>query len=345
MKTCSLRTDLSGPIPSSGVHDDVAPQMDTCAPQSGLWRCRMSPSGRQLRLVAGDYSAVVTEVGATLRVFTHSGDDVVRSFGENERMQLHRGGVLAPWPNRIGDGLYTFGGVERQVAVNEISRNTALHGLVNWHAWTVESATDDRVTLSTRIWPQPGYDFTVDLSITYALDAQAGLTITLAATNAGDVAAPYGSSIHPYLVAPGATVNDYTMTVPAAGIVDVDPDRLLPTGSNSPVAGTALDFREPRLVAATEIDHAFCDVLAGADGLAVARVVGADGHGSEIVWDPAVCPWVQVHTADRPEAVNNRVAMAIEPMTCPPDAFRTGDGLIVLEPGEASSAWWTIRAV
>ena len=305
----------------------------------------MTPSGRQLRLVAGEYVAVVTEVGAGLREFTHGGSPVTRGYDEGVRMQLHRGGLLAPWPNRIGDGKYSFGGVERQLAVNEIPRNTALHGLINWHAWTIVSAADDRVTLSTRIWPQPGYDFMVDLSVTYLLDAAGGLTITLVATNAGDAPAPYGASIHPYLVASGASVNDYTMTVPAASVVNVDPDRLLPTGGTSPVAGTELDFREPRLVGSTMIDHAMYDLIAGTDHLAAARVVGADGRGAEILWDVTECPWVQVHTADRPEAINNRVGMAIEPMTCPPDAFRTGDGLIVLEPGEATSAWWTIRVV
>jgi aldose 1-epimerase len=305
----------------------------------------MTPSGRQLRLAAGDYVAIVTEVGATLREFTHRGFPVTRGNEEDVRMQLHRGGLLAPWPNRIGDGKYTFDGVEMQLPVNEVTRNTAIHGLINWHAWTIESASEDRATLSTRIWPQPGYEFTIDLSVTYVLDASAGLTITLAATNSGATAAPYGAGIHPYLVASGATVDDYTMTVPAASVVNADAERLLPTGGTSPVAGTELDFREPRLVGSTMIDHALYDVITGDDHIAVARVVGPDGRGAEILWDASVCPWVQVHTADRPDAANNRVGMAIEPMTCPPDAFRTGDGLIVLEPGQATSAWWTLRAV
>ncbi|MCU1678748.1 MAG: aldose 1-epimerase family protein [Frankiales bacterium] len=306
---------------------------------------RMIPSGEQVRLTSGDYAAVVTEVGASLRELTFRGSDVTKPFREDQRMQLHRGGVLAPWPNRIGDGKYTFNGVEMQVPVNEVARHTALHGLVNWHPWAIASSREDQATLRTRVWPQPGYEFTLDLSITYALSADAGLTITLTATNAGDSAAPFGSGIHPYLVAGDNGVDEYTMTVPAASVLDVDPERLLPTGGTSPVAGTELDFREPRLVGRTRLDHALLDVIAGADGIAVARVVGPTGRGAEIVWDATICPWVQVHTADRPDVENNRVAMAIEPMTCPPDAFRTGDGLIVLEPGQSTSAWWTIRAI
>jgi aldose 1-epimerase len=304
----------------------------------------MSASGRQFALAAGDYRAVVTEVGASLRMLTFRGRDLTLGYAEDERMQLHRGGVLAPWPNRIGDGKYTFDGVEHQVAVNEVGRMNAIHGLVNWQAWAVESESDSAVELSMRIWPQPGYDFTVDMRIAYSL-AETGLTIELTATNAGATAAPYGGSIHPYLVAGDGLVDDWTLTVPATQVVDADPVRLLPVGTTSPLAGTSLDFSTPRLVGATEIDHAMTGLTAGPDGRAVARVVGPDGRGAEIEWSVAECAWVQVHTADRPEPENNRRGMAIEPMTCPPDAFRTGQGLIALQPGASTSASWTIRGL
>ncbi|MDQ1680726.1 MAG: aldose 1-epimerase [Frankiaceae bacterium] len=304
----------------------------------------MNASGRQLGLAAGDYRAVVTEVGASLRSLTYRGRDVTLGYAEDVRMQLHRGGLLAPWPNRIGDGKYTFEGTEYQVAVNEVARMNALHGLVNWQAWAVESQTESAAVLTMRVWPQPGYDFMVDMRVAYTL-AESGLTIELTATNAGTTPAPYGGSIHPYLVAGDGTVDDWTMTVPATRVVDADPVRLLPVGTTSALAGTPLDFSSPRVVGATEIDHCMTGITALPDGRAVARVVGPDGRGAEIEWSVAECPWVQVHTADRPEVENNRRGMAIEPMTCPPDAFRTGEGLIALQPGVSTSASWTIRGL
>ena len=72
-------------------------------------------------------------------------------------------------------------------------------------------------------------------------------------------------------------------------------------------------------------------------------VVGADGLGAEVVWDPAVLPWVQVHTADRPEPELDRAGLAVEPMTCPPDALNSGTGVVRLARGESASASWTIR--
>jgi aldose 1-epimerase len=35
-----------------------------------------------------------------------------------------------------------------------------------------------------------------------------------------------------------------------------------------------------------------------------------------------------------------RRSVAVEPMTCPPNAFRTGEGVIVLEPGASATATW-----
>ena len=307
-------------------------------------RQRMIPSGEQYRLTAGDYTAVVTQLGATLRELLYRGNPVVRGFAEDEVMPMWRGAVLAPWPNRIGNGKYTFEGVEHQLPVNEPDRLTSLHGLVAWIPWHVESQSADTVTLSTRIWPQLGYEFLVDVSITYTLSADSGLTIRLTATNAGDIAAPYGSSIHPYLVAGDTRVDDWTMTVPVTTVIEVDDERLLPTGS-APVADTQFDFRRPRLVGSVLIDHAFTGVAAGDDGIAVARVVGPDGRGAEISWNAVECPWIQVHTADLSVEESSRRGMALEPMTCPPDAFRSGEGVVTLAPGEQHTATWVLRGI
>jgi aldose 1-epimerase len=75
------------------------------------------------------------------------------------------------------------------------------------------------------------------------------------------------------------------------------------------------------------------------------RVTSKASTGVECEWDPAVLPWVQVHTADLPLAEESRLGLAVEPMTCPPDAFNSGEDLVVLAPGEEHKAFWTIRAV
>src|SRR5688572_2395179 len=112
----------------------------------------MTPSGQQLRLEVGPYAAVITEVGASLRRFTHRGRPVTLGYEEDQRMQRHRGAVLVPWPNRVGDGRYAFGGESHQLPITEVERQTALHGLVCWHAWNIVSSSASTATLATRVW-------------------------------------------------------------------------------------------------------------------------------------------------------------------------------------------------
>ncbi len=62
--------------------------------------------------------------------------------------------------------------------------------------------------------------------------------------------------------------------------------------------------------------------------------------GRATVWADEAWPWLQVFTGDLPDI--RRRGLAIEPMTCPPQAFRTGEGVIRLEPGERWSGEWGI---
>jgi aldose 1-epimerase len=63
--------------------------------------------------------------------------------------------------------------------------------------------------------------------------------------------------------------------------------------------------------------------------------------GDVAVWADEAWPWQQVFTGDLPDI--RRRGLAVEPMTCPPQAFRTGEGVIRLEPGEGWSGEWGIE--
>lgn len=299
-------------------------------------------SGEQHALSASSYAATVTEVGATLRELTYDGRALVAGFGPGEMMPLYRGAVLAPWPNRIEDGVYEFGGRSHQLALSEPDRQCALHGLVAWRPWQLVDSAAERVALRLLLHPQAGYPFLLQFDIAYEL-GDAGLMCTLTASNVDDRPLPYGSSIHTYLRGGSGRVDDWTLTLPAGDILDVDPDRLLPRD----VVGAdtlGFDYRSARSLSGVELDHAFTGVGWDAEGAAEAVVVDGDGVGAAIWWDRA-CPWVQVHTGDRPEPEYNRSGLALEPMTCPPNAFRSGTDLVVLEPGQEHVARWQVRAV
>jgi len=286
--------------------------------------------------------AEIASVGASLRCLTSDGRDLVVPFAADAVRPLYRGVVLVPWPNRVVDGRYRFDGALQQLALTEPERGHALHGLVAWTDFSVSEATTSRAVLEAEVPAQQGYPHRLAVTVTYTLD-EGGLETRIRTENTGPDAAPYGTSGHPYLVGGPGRVDDWTLTFAAQEVLEVDPERLVPQGL-APVADGPFDFRDGRRIGDLFIDHAFTGLVRDAAGLARVEVRAADGRGAALTWD-AVCPWVQLHTGDRPEPEWNRAGLAAEPMTCPPDAFNSGTDLVVLQPGEHHEATWRIAAV
>ncbi|WEK61013.1 MAG: aldose 1-epimerase family protein [Candidatus Microbacterium colombiense] len=300
-------------------------------------------SGRQLRIAGHGYVAEIASVGASLRSLALDGRDLVVPFDADEVRPGYRGATLAPWPNRIVDGRYRFGGVEHQLPLTEPSRAQALHGLLAWVEFEDRLVLDDRVALAAVIEPQTGYPFRIEVETEYRLDAD-GLRQTVTAHNIGADAAPWGTGPHPYLVAGPGRVDDWTLELPASEVLTVTPDRLSPVAVEPVTEHPEWDFRTARPIGDVFIDHAFTS-LAEVGGIAEVRLTTDAGTGVAIAWDER-CPWVQVHTADTPAIpATHRIGLAVEPMTCPPDAFNSGVDLVTLEPGATHAASWRIFAV
>ena len=103
------------------------------------------PTGRQIRLTHGDQELVVVEVGGGIRTYRQADADVIDGYAGTEMSPGGRGQVLAPWPNRVGDGRYEWEGQAQQLALTEPENHNAIHGLVRWSAWSVTDEQDDRV--------------------------------------------------------------------------------------------------------------------------------------------------------------------------------------------------------
>ena len=298
-------------------------------------------SGMQYEIKGFGYRAVVTEICACLRELEFLGRELIVSFAVDEPMIAYRGAVAAPWPNRIADGQYEANGVVHQLPINEPIRNCALHGLVFGERWHLVSHTADEVTLGLDLLPSVGYPFHLAMTVTYSVTL-AGLSTLVTAINVGAAAAPYGVCPHPYLRAGASTLNSWILTLPAEQYLQVSDDRLLPLAL-APVQKSTFDFREPREIGSTQIDHAFT-ALSRDDGLATIEIRERDGGGVAMTFDTS-CSWVQIHTADLPGSENDRVGLAVEPMTCAPDAFNSHDGLVSLAAGDSHRAGWTISAI
>ncbi|MGB8435945.1 MAG: hypothetical protein WCE38_16950 [Burkholderiales bacterium] len=245
------------------------------------------PSGEQHENRHGAHRAVVTEEGATLRHYSVGDVDVIDGFDEREWAPSVRGQVLAPWPNRLDGGRYTFEGKDGKAALNEPTLQNAIHGLVRWLPWKTSSKSIDEVTLACVLHPQPGYPWQLDLQVGYRLDGR-GLTVSMLARNASDVPAPFGIGFHPYLTVPASRVSCGKPMVSA------------------------------RAVLATP-----------------------DGGWRVTVWVDASFTNFMIYTGDTVgDTLRRRCAVAIEPMTCPPNAFRSGTDLLRIAPDAFVEGRW-----
>lgn len=299
------------------------------------------PSGVQHAIASGEHRAVVTEIGATLRSYTVGGEDVVDGFDADEIATAGRGQVLAPWPNRLEDGVYMFEAHEGRAALDEPERGNAIHGLVRWMPWVVAAKTDSSVTMSCVVYPQPAYPWQLELEIEYRL-TPAGLTVSTSATNRSDGPAPFGLGFHPYLTVGTASIDAAQLTIPASHRLMTD-ERALPVGEAA-LEGTDLNFRVPRVIGSTQMDSCFASLARDEAGRAFVVLENPEDGRRVGVWMDRSFDYVMVYTGDTLEpAARRRLGVAIEPMTCPPNALRSGTDLIRLAPGEPWSAEWGIE--
>lgn len=296
-------------------------------------------SGEQITLRHGAWEAVVVEVGGGLRTLTRGGVAVLDGYAEDEMASGGCGQVLMPWPNRLSRGAYAWEGRRLQAPLTEPSTCNAIHGLVRWLSWTASELATARCAVSLRLRPQPGYPFDLDLRLDYQLGDE-GLEVRMAVTNRGDRTAPFGAGFHPYLTAGTGLVDDARLTVPAASWLPADA-RGIPTGERRPVAGER-DLRGGGRLGPRVLDDCFADLARDADG--VARVTLAGPAGAVSLWMDAAFGYCMVFTGDTLAPARRRRGVAIEPMTCAPDAFNSGDGLRALAPGERFEARWGVTS-
>jgi aldose 1-epimerase len=306
---------------------------------------------RTYRIEGGPYHAEIVSTGAGLRMLECMMDDgdpaaLTETWAAGTKPPLSAGLVLAPWPNRIRDGIFTFEGRTHQLEITEQARHNAIHGLVRRREWQLVEHTDSAVTQSIEVGATAGWTYPITLTVTHELTDD-GLTVTHTATNNGDTRAPFGMGVHAFLRAGESPLDECTLAIPATVRLPLDSKRSLPAGISEPVRGTTLDFREARPLEGVGLDTPFGGLVPDIDGLARVVLTGPDGTLAALWTDPTF-RWVQAFIADpaNDQAYPDRGrALAVEPMTCPPDAFNTGIDVIVLEPGRTWTGRWGIQAL
>ncbi len=186
------------------------------------------PSGQQYELRDGDQHVTVVEVGGGIRSYRVGDRDVLQPYPLHAMCDGAHGAPLIPWPNRLGDGRYSFDGNDYQVALTEPEKHNAIHGFLHWRPWQATRQSESQIVMSATLHPLEGYPFQLHVEIDYRLDA-GGLSVTTTATNAGDRACPYGSGQHPYLSPGSGLIDDCTLQLSAHTRIVTDPERELPS--------------------------------------------------------------------------------------------------------------------
>jgi aldose 1-epimerase len=301
-----------------------------------------APTGEQFGLtgVWGTHrtEAIVTELAAGLRTLTVDGVHITEPFPETGTPSFGNGIVLVPWPNRVADGRWMLDGQEQQLDLTEPRAGNAIHGLLRNAAYRVQGRTESSVTLGATVFPQHGYPFLLDTSVRYEVVA-GGLSVSHSILNRSDAAAPVAVGAHPFLRIGDVPIEDLTLELHAGTWFETD-DRQLPVAEH-PVAGTDYELSRPSRVGDLSLDTPFGQLRTDG-GVARHRLVAPDGRWVEL-WQDAAFAYVQVFTA--PAFVRDGrpgLAVAIEPMTAPPNALNSGQGLRWLQPNETWTLAWGI---
>ncbi len=299
----------------------------------------LPPSGEQFELSCGEHRATVVEVGGGLREYYVGDRPVLDPYPIGEMCDGAHGAVLIPWPNRLADGRYRFDGRDHQLPITEPDRHNAIHGLLRWRPWLALERTPELVAMNTRLYPQPGYPFSLEVTVEYSLSVE-GLEVATTALNIGSQPCPYGAGQHPYLSPGEGLIDDCLLEIPAQTLILTDPVRRLPTG-RALVEGTELDFRRAGRIGKAAIDAPVSDLARDPLGRGRVRLTGPDGGCVEL-WVDSHYSILQVYTGDKLSPSRRRRGLGLEPMTCPPNAFQSGEELIRLEPGQSLTTRWGV---
>jgi len=274
-------------------------------------------TGRQIEIRHGRQRAVVVEVGGGLREYDVDGQPILDGYRSDAMADGGRGLPLLPWPNRLADGRYVFEGHELRLPIDDVVRRNAMHGLTRWLNWSVAEQAADGVRMELLLYPRTGYPFALQLSIAYSLDAT-GLTVRTQAHNVGPGALPFGAGQHPYVTVGIPLVDSAILQLPAHSRLELDAERMLPTGVVLPVddgAAAEYDFRIARPIGPLVLDDCFADLDRGDDGMARASLADPLTGREVSMWMDASYRYLQVFSGDTLPPAHRRRSLAIEPMT------------------------------
>lgn len=290
-----------------------------------------------------EFFSFIPDYGATMNQLTLKGKDGVNHslLYENvdynnlitEGTIMYKGSKLVPFPNRINSGIYSFGSKNYQLPLNEIPAGNAIHGLIFESNFTVvkESASDKEAFVAVEYLYQnekEGYPFKFRITIIFRLDKKGFICRTII-KNEDNQEIPLGDGWHPYFRI-NNTINDLYLHIPSYLEIELNENKI-PTGK----VKFNETFKTLSRIGEYELDT--CFKLKDEEDLSVIQLVDKSKDLNVNIWMESMYKYIQVYTP------NTRKCIAIEPMTCIPDAFNNKIDLIVIPPDKSLEFVWGIN--
>lgn len=278
----------------------------------------------------GNSFSIVPSFGATLVSLRFSGREVLDGYQTGADLVANKwskSAILCPFPNRLEDGQYNIGGKAYQFPLNNAATGNAIHGFMKDKPMDViyTDSTEKRSIIACSYRYEGSYapyPFPFYLTVIAEMTGVSGdfrLYMLMANMEKGADAFPAGLGWHPYFRLSDRVDELWLQMPPICEKIAVN-DRMLPTGERTPFD----DFVAERLIGDAVLDN--CFVVPNTEGRAIVTL--RNKHGKLRYWQETGVEksnFVQVFTPPHRESI------AIEPMTCNVNAFRNGDGLVMLD--------------
>ncbi len=251
------------------------------------------------------------------------------------------GDVLFPFPGRVKNCQYSFGGRNYTLSGLRIKDGHANHGFAKQAVWQVaEGQRDGEAKLQFEMraedYRDKGFPFSLRLNLIYTLNPD-GFVCRAEVSNFGATDAPFGLGFHPYFRV--GEIDKSRLKLSAQKMVEFN-SGLEPTGKLLSTDSAPFDSSGDKKLGKAVVDNCFTE-LHFDNSRAEAKLMLDDRKIT--IWQDDSFRYLQIFSSDTLADPHIRKAIAIEPQTCTGFALNhPAMGLITLTPGQHWRGSWGV---
>lgn len=296
----------------------------------------MHLSGNLFKLHTSLYDTQIVSVGGGIASLRFKGKDLMIRHNVDEVAKAHLGKLLIPWPNRVFKGQYEYQGQTYQLWINDFNTPSAIHGLCAFEHWDLVEHTDSYLHLTHYIAAREAYPYFLECHAEYSLSDESGLEVKISVKNLSTKDAPFGIGVHPYFTLNNTKVDEYKIKLPSLKKLTFDENLLVIKKD----CDTSLkQYQQSALpLGSTKIDDCFETSSKEDNSSSWQFELKKDNLA---IFLKSNSPYVQIYTGEK----LGRNGLAIEPMTCPVNAFNQKDkDQYILRANECSLLQFSVSA-